>query len=59
MANKNQQNDNKYHQRSQAARKSTLVSVVVNLFYRPGKLSPACFQGRKGLLPMASTLFPI
>lgn len=59
MANKNLQNDNKYHQRSQAARKSTLVSVVVNLFLSTGQISPACFQGRKGLLPMASTLFPI
>ncbi len=31
--------------------KSTPVSVVVNLFfYRPGKLSPACFSGSQGLI---------
>lgn len=50
MANKNLQNDNKYHQRSQAARKSTLVSVVVNLFLSTGQIIAGLFSGSQGLI---------
>uniref|UniRef100_A0A8D6PWW9 Uncharacterized protein n=1 Tax=Klebsiella pneumoniae TaxID=573 RepID=A0A8D6PWW9_KLEPN len=32
MTQHNFENDNKYHERSVQARKSTLVSVVVNIF---------------------------
>lgn len=50
MANKNLQNDNKYHQRSQAARKSPLVSVVVNLFLSTGQIIAGLFSGSQGLI---------
>ena len=32
MTQYNFENDNKYHERSMQARKSTLISVVVNIF---------------------------
>lgn len=50
MGNTNQKNDNKYHQRSLAARKSTLVSVVVNLFLSVGQIIAGLFSGSQGLI---------
>ncbi len=41
MTQHNFENDNKYHERSVQARKSTLVSVVVNIF-------PFCLTGSRG-----------
>lgn len=47
------------NRRSQVARKTTLVSVVVNLFYPALRCWRACFADRKDSLPMVSILFPI
>lgn len=41
MTQHNFENDNKYHERSVQARKSTLVSVVVNIFL-------SAFTGSRG-----------
>lgn len=50
MANKNLQNDNKYHQRSQVARKSALISVVVNLFLSTRQIIAGLFSRSQGLI---------
>jgi cation diffusion facilitator family transporter len=43
-------NDNKYHERSLAANKSTLVSVVVNFFLSLMQILTGLFSGSQGLI---------
>ncbi|ELD3473125.1 cation transporter [Enterobacter hormaechei] len=43
-------NDNKYHERSMAARKSTLISVVVNLMLSLFQIITGIFSGSQGLI---------
>lgn len=50
MTNINMENDNKYHERSRAARNSTLVSVVVNLFLSCFQVIAGVFSGSQGLI---------
>lgn len=50
MANINIENDDKYHERSHAARNSTLVSVVVNLFLSCFQVIAGIFSGSQGLI---------
>lgn len=42
--------DDKYHQRSTVARKSTLISVVVNLFLSSFQVLAGIFSGSQGLI---------
>lgn len=44
------QADDKYHQRSTVARKSTLISVVVNLFLSSFQVLAGIFSGSQGLI---------
>ncbi|WP_434663684.1 cation diffusion facilitator family transporter [Klebsiella sp. MISC125] len=44
------QPDDKYHQRSTVARKSTLISVVVNLFLSSFQVLAGIFSGSQGLI---------
>lgn len=46
----NIENDNKYHVRSRAARNSTLVSVVINLFLSCFQVIAGIFSGSQGLI---------
>lgn len=50
MAQHNFENDNKYHQRSEQARRSTLVSVVVNIFLSALQIAVGIFSGSQGLI---------
>ena len=50
MAQHNFENDNKYHERSVQARKSTLVSVVVNIFLSALQVVVGIFSGSQGLI---------
>ena len=50
MTNINIENDNKYHERSRAARNSTLVSVVVNFFLSCFQVIVGLFSGSQGLI---------
>ncbi|HCB0613802.1 TPA: cation transporter [Klebsiella quasipneumoniae subsp. quasipneumoniae] len=50
MTQHNFDNDNKYHQRSEQARKSTLVSVVVNIFLSTLQIAVGIFSGSQGLI---------
>jgi divalent metal cation (Fe/Co/Zn/Cd) transporter len=43
-------NDNKYHERSVAAKKSTLISVVVNFFLSFTQILTGLFSGSQGLI---------
>ncbi len=49
MAQHNFENDNKYHQRSEQARRSTLVSVVVNIFLSALQIAVGIYSGSQGL----------
>lgn len=50
MTQHNFENDNKYHERSVQARKSTLVSVVVNIFLSALQVVVGIFSGSQGLI---------
>jgi len=50
MSNPDMENDNKYHERSRAAQKSTLVSVVVNIFLSCFQVIVGIFSGSQGLI---------
>ncbi|EIY5225133.1 TPA: cation diffusion facilitator family transporter [Klebsiella quasipneumoniae subsp. similipneumoniae] len=50
MAQHNFENDNKYHQRSEQARRSTLVSVVVNIFLSALQIAVGIYSGSQGLI---------
>lgn len=50
MSNTDMENDNKYHERSRAAQKSTLVSVVVNIFLACFQVIVGIFSGSQGLI---------
>jgi len=50
MTDINLENDNKYHERSRAARNSTLVSVVLNLFLSCFQVIIGIFSGSQGLI---------
>lgn len=50
MAQHNFENDNKYHQRSEQARRSTLVSVVVNIFLSALQIALGIYSGSQGLI---------
>lgn len=50
MAQHNFENDNKYHQRSEQARRSTLVSVVVNIFLSTLQIAVGIYSGSQGLI---------
>lgn len=50
MTDINMENDNKYHERSRAARKSTLVSVVVNIFLSCFQVIAGVLSGSQGLI---------
>lgn len=50
MSNIDMENDNKYHERSCAAQKSTLVSVVVNIFLSCFQVIVGIFSGSQGLI---------
>ncbi len=50
MTQHNFENDNKYHVRSVQARKSTLVSVVVNIFLSALQVVVGIFSGSQGLI---------
>ncbi len=49
MTQHNFENDNKYHERSVQARKSTLVSVVVNILLSALQVVVGIFSGSQGL----------
>ncbi len=54
------ENDNKYHERSVQARKSTLVSVVVNIFLSALQVVVGIFSGSQGLIADGMhSFFPI
>lgn len=48
MAQHNFENDNKYHQRSEQARRSTLISVVVNIFLSALQIAVGIYSGSRG-----------
>ena len=50
MTQHNFENDNKYHERSMQARKSTLISVVVNIFLSVFQVVVGIFSGSQGLI---------
>ncbi|WP_374741107.1 cation diffusion facilitator family transporter [Klebsiella variicola subsp. variicola] len=50
MTQYNFENDNKYHERSMQARKSTLISVVVNIFLSVFQVVVGIFSGSQGLI---------
>ena len=50
MTQHNFENDNKYHERSVQARKSTLISVVVNIFLSVFQVVVGIFSGSQGLI---------
>ncbi len=50
MTQHNFENDNKYHERSVQARKSTLVSVVVNILLSALQVVVGIFSGSQGLI---------
>ncbi|MBZ6419881.1 MAG: cation diffusion facilitator family transporter, partial [Klebsiella sp.] len=50
MAQHNFENDNKYHQRSEQARRSTLVSVGVNIFLSALQIAVGIYSGSQGLI---------
>ena len=50
MTQYNFENDNKYHERSMQARKSTLVSVVVNIVLSALQVAVGIFSGSQGLI---------
>lgn len=50
MTQYNFENDNKYHERSVQARKSTLISVVVNIFLSVFQVVLGIFSGSQGLI---------
>ncbi|UKL40133.1 cation diffusion facilitator family transporter [Klebsiella quasipneumoniae] len=50
MAQHNFENDNKYHQRSEQARRITLVSVVVNIFLSALQIAVGIYSGSQGLI---------
>ncbi|SSH29331.1 cation diffusion facilitator family transporter [Klebsiella pneumoniae] len=50
MAQHNFENDNNYHQRSEQARRSTLVSVVVNIFLSALQIAVGIYSGSQGLI---------
>ncbi len=47
MTQYNFENDNKYHGRSMQARKSTLISVVVNIFLSVFQVVVGIFSGSR------------
>ena len=60
MTQHNFENDNKYHERrSVQARKSTLVSVVVNIFLSALQVVVGIFSGSQGLIADGMHSFPI
>lgn len=50
MFTENKYNDKEYHNRSLAARKSSLASVVVNIFLSCFQVIPGIFSGSQGLI---------
>ncbi len=48
--NENKCNDNEYHNRSLMAKKSTMVSVVVNIFLSCAQILLGIFSGSQGLI---------